>query len=67
MLIHGVLDLGTTVDRKFPDDFAKYRKQTSKIKPKRYIAIAENRKYILHLISDVHSHYVFPEIYLDFE
>lgn len=66
MLIHGVLDLGTTVDNDFPDDFAEYCEQTSRIEAKRYITIAKNRKYILQLISDAHSHYVFPERHLDF-
>ena len=66
ILIQGTLDYGTTVDKKYPEKFSEYCLQFSKIQSSNYPAIIKNRKYILQLISDVHSHYVFPEIYLDF-
>jgi hypothetical protein len=66
MLINGVMNHGTTIDRDYPETFVEFCNQESQFEPKLYSPIRRNRKYILQLISDVHSHYVFPEVYLDF-
>lgn len=65
-LIHGSLKHGTTFEKTFPRNFKEYCKQVSQIPLKKYSPIERKRPYILQMITDVHAHYVFPEIYLTF-
>ena len=64
-LIQGILRHGTIIEKRFQDSFKDYREQVSKITLKRYSPIEKNRPYVLQMITDIHLHYVFPEIYLN--
>ena len=66
-LAQGILEHGTTIQKRFPPNFKDYCDQVSQITFKRYSPIEKNRPYILQMITDVHLHYVFPEIYLNFD
>ena len=63
-LIQGILKHGTTIEKKFDEKFKDYCRQVSKIAFKRYSPIKKDRTYVLQMITDIHLHYVFPEIYL---
>lgn len=65
-LIQGILKHGTTIEKRFPHNFKDYREQVFQINLKRYSPIEKNRPYVLQMITDIHLHYVFPEIYLNF-
>lgn len=65
-LIQGNLEHGTTIEKRFPRNFADYCRQVLSIRFQTYSPIERNRPQVLHMITDVHSQYVFPEIYLDF-
>lgn len=64
-LIQGVLKHGTTIEKMFPHNFKDYCEQVFQITLKRYNPIEKNRPYVLQMITDIHLHYVFPEIYLN--
>lgn len=63
-LIQGILKHGNTIEKRFPRNFKDYCEQVFQTTLKRYSPIEKNRTYILQMITDVHLHYVFPEIYL---
>jgi len=64
--IEGNLEHGTLIERKFPQKFDDYCVKVCNIPLNKFSPIVQNRPYILQMITDVHLHYVFPEIYLDF-
>jgi hypothetical protein len=65
-LIQGIPEHGTTIEKKFPNNFRDFCQQVSQMPFKKYSPIEKNRPYVLQMMSDVHLHHVFPEIYLNF-
>ena len=66
-LFKGNLAHGTEIERKYPHSFKDYRNQVNKLTFKPYSPLKKNRPCVLQMITDVHQHHVFPEIYLNFQ